>query len=135
MRTRLLRDPQGWLLPMMRRSWPTRQARHERGRRAAATGTARGLYERVVTASADHHRDHGWFWQLIARACPAPAFVRAGAARSSDRLRIDAWLHFSAALLQPSSRGARGVGSADRRTGDVAARNLLLQMLERRAEW
>ncbi len=105
----------------------------------AATDAARGLYERVVTASVPITIEtfHGWFWQLIARA-PLSADVPFAPVllESSDRLQTDAWLHFSAALLQPSHRAEREAWEAlidD--LGDVSARNLLLQLLERRAEW
>jgi ATP-dependent helicase/nuclease subunit A len=140
MRTRLLRDLQELaaaddatiVAVLVERGMSESAAR-------AATGAARGLYERVVTASAPITIEtfHGWFWQLIARA-PLGAGVPFAPLllESSDRLRMDAWLHFSAALLQPSRRAEREAWEAlIDELGDVPARNLLLQMLERRAEW
>ncbi len=100
---------------------------------------ARSLYEQVLTARVPLTIEtfHGWFWQLIARAplgsgVPfAPVLFEA-----TDRLRADAWLHFSAALVRPDHAAERSAWeSLIDEVGDVAARKLLLQFLDKRAEW
>jgi len=102
-------------------------------------GAARGLFERVTTARVAVTLDtfHGWFWQLVARAplgsgVPfAPTLLEA-----ADRLRSDAWLHCMAALLRPEHAAERAAWETlVDELGDYAARQMLLEMLARRAEW
>ena len=80
---------------------------------------------------------HGWFWQLIARAplgsgVPfAPVLLE-----GSERMRADAWLHFTAALIRPEHATERAAWEVlISETGDVSARLLLQQFLHKRAEW
>ena len=88
------------------------------GAAQATIEPARRLYERVVTARVPLTIEtfHGWFWQLISRAplgsgIPfAPVLLE-----TSDRLRADAWLHFTSSRA-PRARGrARRLGMDDRR--------------------
>ena len=115
----------------------------ERGMDAAAARAAvvpaRGLYERVVTAGLPISMEtfHGWFWQLVERA-PLGAGVPYAPAllETIDRLRADAWLHFTARLLEPQH--AAGRAAWERLLDDVgeqSAHRLLMQFLNRRAEW
>jgi ATP-dependent helicase/nuclease subunit A len=105
----------------------------------AATGLARSLYERVLTASVPLTIEtfHGWFWQLLSRAplgagVPfAPTLLEA-----ADALRTDAWLHFSAAVVRSEHAAERRAWEAlidD--IGEDSARRLLMQLLSKRAEW
>ncbi len=116
---------------------------HERGLDAAdaraALGAARNLYERVLTARVPLTIEtfHGWFWQLIARA-PLGAGVPYAPTllETSDRVRADAWLHFSAQLVRPKYAVERAAWEAlidD--VGEVVARRLVEQLLHKRAEW
>jgi len=105
----------------------------------AAVPAARGLYEQVLTARVPLTMEtfHGWFWQLVSQA-PLGADVPFAPAllESADRLRADAWLKFTAAVLRPEHAAARAAW--ERLIDDVggaAARSLLLQLLNRRAEW
>lgn len=100
---------------------------------------ARQLYERVVTATVPITIDtfHGWFWRLVAHAplgsgVPfAPVLLE-----SIDRVRRDAWLHWSAALLQPAHAAQRAAWETlIDSVGDQAARQWVQSLLERRAEW
>ena len=106
---------------------------------AAALPAARGLYEQVLTARVPLTMEtfHGWFWQLVSQAplgsgVPfAPVLLE-----SADRLRADAWLKFTAALLWPAHAAERAAWERlidD--LGNVSARSLLMQLLNRRAEW
>ena len=78
-----------------------------------------------------------WFWQLLARAplgagMPfAPTLVE-----STDRLRRDAWLHFNARLVDAQHAAERTAWErlVDQ-VGDVTARTLVEQFVEKRAEW
>ena len=105
----------------------------------AALGAARGLYERVVTARVPLTIEtfHGWFWRLITRA-PLGAGVPFAPTllEGAGRVRTDAWLHFTAQLLRDEHADVR---SAWERLvdelGQFAAQELLLQFLQRRAEW
>jgi ATP-dependent helicase/nuclease subunit A len=115
----------------------------ERGMAAAAARAAldraRALYERVVTARVPVTIEtfHGWFWQLAARA-PLGAGVPFAPTllESSDRVRADAWLHFTAMLPREEHAGARAawVWLVDE-IGEFSARALLMQFLHKRAEW
>ncbi|MGE5714211.1 MAG: UvrD-helicase domain-containing protein, partial [Betaproteobacteria bacterium] len=115
----------------------------KRGLDAAAARSAalpaRTLYERVATARVPVTIEtfHGWFWQLLARA-PLGAGVPFAPAllEGSDRVREDAWLHFTAMLIRDEHAEARTHWEwlVDE-LGDVPARNLLLQFLYKRAEW
>jgi ATP-dependent helicase/nuclease subunit A len=105
----------------------------------AATSAARGLFERVLTARVPIAVEtfHSWFWSLVAHAplgtgVPfAPTLLE-----SSDRLRRDAWLHFSAALIRAEHRTERADWeSLIDLVGDVSARKLLEEFLHKRAEW
>jgi ATP-dependent helicase/nuclease subunit A len=116
---------------------------HQRGmapdEACAAIGPARGLYERVVAARLPMAIEtfHGWFWQLAAGAplgagVPyAPALLEA-----VDRVRLDAWLHFSAQLVRPEHAAQRAAWEwlLDE-IGEDSARQLLMQLLSKRAEW
>ena len=105
----------------------------------AAVQSARGLYERVVTARAPMVIEtfHGWFWQLAAGAplgagVPyAPVLLEA-----VDRLRADAWLHFTAQLVRPQNAAQRVAWEwlLDE-IGEDSAHKLLMQLLNKRAEW
>ena len=105
----------------------------------AAVAPARGLYERVVGARVPMaiQTFHGWFWQL---ACAAPLGAGVPYApvllEAVDRLRTDAWLHFSAQLVRPEHARIRAawVWLLDE-IGEDSARKLLMQMLGKRAEW
>ncbi len=105
----------------------------------AAVGSARSLYERVVTARVPVTIEtfHGWFWQLIARA-PLGAGVPFAPTllESAERVRVDAWLHFTAMLVRDEHAEARAAWEwlVDE-IGDVSARRLLMQFLHKRAEW
>jgi ATP-dependent helicase/nuclease subunit A len=116
---------------------------HQRGmpaaEAAAAIEAARALYERVLTARVPLAIDtfHGWFWRLIARAplgagVPfAPTLLEA-----ADRVRADAWLHFSAALIRPEHAAERAAWERlIDQVGEDSARKLLMQLLAKRAEW
>jgi ATP-dependent helicase/nuclease subunit A len=105
----------------------------------AAVGSARGLYERVVTARVPVTIEtfHGWFWRLIGRAplgagVPFAPMLLDGA----ERVRADAWLHFTAQLLRDEHTGVRAAWEwlVDE-LGESSAHQLLLQFLHRRAEW
>ena len=105
----------------------------------SAIGAARNLYEQVLTARVPLTIEtfHGWFWQLIARAplgagVPfAPVLLEA-----ADRVRADAWLHFSASLVRPRHLAERAAWeSLIDDVGESAARKLLEQFLQKRAEW
>ncbi len=111
----------------------------ERETARASVGRARALYEAVLTARVPLTIDtfHGWFWRLLARAPLASGVPFAPTlAETTGRLRADAWLHFTAAL-------ARADHAAERAhwerlidmVGEESARNLLMQMLDKRAEW
>jgi ATP-dependent exoDNAse (exonuclease V) beta subunit len=105
----------------------------------AAVGSARSLYERVVTARVPVTIEtfHGWFWQLIARA-PLGAGVPFAPTLldSAERVRVDAWLHFTAMLVRDEHAEARAAWEwlVDE-IGDFSARKLLMQFLHKRAEW
>jgi len=111
----------------------------DRAGAARALPLARGLYERVLTATTPPTIEtfHGWFWQLLARAplgagLPfAPTLVE-----STDRLRRDAWLHFNAQLVDARHAAERAAWErlVDQ-VGDVTARNLVEQFVDKRAEW
>ncbi len=96
----------------------------------AAVGPARTLYERVVTARVPVTVEtfHGWFWQLIARA-PLGAGVPFAPTllEGSERVRADAWLHFTAMLVRDEQAEARAAWEwlVDE-LGDYSARKLLL---------
>ena len=116
-----------------------RQRGLSRAQAVAAIDDARNLYERVVTARVPLTIEtfHGWFWQLIARAplgsgVPfAPVLLE-----GSERMRADAWLHFTAALIRPEHATERAAWEElISETGDVSARLLLQQFLHKRAEW
>jgi ATP-dependent helicase/nuclease subunit A len=116
-----------------------RQRGLSRAQAVAAIDDARKLYERVVTARVPLTIEtfHGWFWQLIARA-PLGAGVPFAPVllEGSERVRADAWLHFTAALIRPQRAVERAawedlIGE----TGEVTARRLLQQFLHKRAEW
>ncbi len=105
----------------------------------AAVVPARNLYERVATARVPISMEtfHGWFWQLVERA-PLGAGVPYAPAllETVDRLRADAWLHFTARLIEPAHAAERAAWERlldD--IGDDSARRLLMQFLNRRAEW
>jgi len=106
---------------------------------STAAGPARALYERVATAPVPLSIEtfHGWFWQLV-RGAPLGAGVPYAPVllEAVDRLRADAWLHFSAQLVRDDR--------APQRTawewllddiGEDGARKLLMQFLNKRAEW
>lgn len=104
-----------------------------------AIGAARGLFERVLTARMPLVIEtfHGWFWQIVANAplgsgVPfAPVLLDA-----TDRLRRDAWQHFSAALLVEAHAAERAAWETlIDLVGDTAAHQLLEQVLSKRAEW
>ena len=105
----------------------------------SAVAPARRLYERVVTARVPVTVEtfHGWFWRLIARA-PLGAGVPFAPTllESSERVRADAWLHFTAMLVREEHAEARAAWEwlVDE-LGDSSARKLLLQFLHKRAEW
>jgi ATP-dependent helicase/nuclease subunit A len=105
----------------------------------AAIEPARRLYERVVTARVPLTIEtfHGWFWQLISRA-PLGSGIPFSPVllETSDRLRADAWLHFSAALVRPEHAAERaGWEWIIDDIGEFSGRKLLQQFLHRRAEW
>ncbi|HXF45765.1 MAG TPA: UvrD-helicase domain-containing protein, partial [Burkholderiaceae bacterium] len=140
MRARLLRDLQelasaadeSVVASLCARGMPPAAAR-------ASIGRARTLYERVLTARVPLTIDtfHGWFWQLLARAPLGSAVPFAPTlAETTGRLRADAWLHFNAALARAEHAAERAAWERllDA-VGEEAARNLLLQMLDKRAEW
>ncbi|HRK56077.1 MAG TPA: UvrD-helicase domain-containing protein [Burkholderiaceae bacterium] len=100
---------------------------------------ARGLYERVVTAPVPMTIEtfHGWFWRLVAHAplgsgVPfAPVLLEA-----TDRLRRDAWLHFSAALMRDDQAPTRQAWEMlIDELGDHAAHEVVGALLEQRAQW
>ncbi len=105
----------------------------------AAVVPARNLYERVLTARVPMAIEtfHGWFWHLVGSAplgagVPyAPVLLEA-----IDRLRADAWLHFTALLLRPENAAQRAAWEwlLDD-IGEDSARWLLMQFLNKRAEW
>ncbi len=104
-----------------------------------ALGSARQLYERVVTARVPLTIEtfHGWFWRLVSRA-PLGAGVPFSPAllEAAERVRADAWLHFLAALLQPRHADAReGWEWLLDDVGEVTAKTLLMDFLHKRAEW
>jgi ATP-dependent helicase/nuclease subunit A len=105
----------------------------------AAVGAARGLYERVVTARVPVTIEtfHSWFWRLITRA-PLGAGVPFAPTllESAERVRADAWEHFTAQLLRDDRAEVRAAWEwlADE-LGEFGARRLLQQFLHRRAEW
>jgi len=105
----------------------------------AATGSARALYERVLNAPVPLTIEtfHSWFWQLLAHAplgsgVPyAPTLLEA-----ADRMRADAWLHFSAQLVREQNAAERSAWeSMLDDLGEDGARKLLMQFLNKRAEW
>jgi ATP-dependent helicase/nuclease subunit A len=105
----------------------------------AAVGPARQLYERVTNARVPITIEtfHGWFWRLLIRAplgagVPfAPVLLEA-----TDRLRADAWLHFSSQLTRAGHAAERAAWEAlIDEVGDESARGLLGELLRRRAEW
>ncbi len=105
----------------------------------AAIGDARNLYEQVLTARVPLTIEtfHGWFWQLVARA-PLGAGVPFAPAllESADRMRADAWLHFSARLVRKEHVAERVAWEwLIDELGEDSARKLLLQFLHKRAEW
>ena len=105
----------------------------------AAVGPARSLYERVATARVPLAIEtfHGWFWQLVASA-PLGAGVPYSPVllEAADRTRVDAWLHFTAQLVREQHAAQRRAWEwlLDE-IGEDAARRLLLQFLNKRAEW
>jgi ATP-dependent helicase/nuclease subunit A len=115
----------------------------ERGMTAAqahaAVGPARALYERVATAPVPLSIEtfHGWFWQLV-RGAPLGAGVPYAPAllEATDRLRADAWLHFTAQLVRDEQAAQRAAWEwmLDD-IGEDGARKLLMQFLNKRAEW
>lgn len=140
MRTRLLRDLQelaqaddaavaGFLCL---RGMPPEDAH-------ASIDAARALYERVLTARVPITIDtfHGWYWRLaqnapLGQGVPfAPVLIE-----GTDRLRVDAWLHFSAALLKEEHAQERQAWEVMlAQIGGESARRLLQAFLQRRAEW
>ncbi len=115
----------------------------QRGMTAAkaqdAIGPARALYERVATAPAPLTIEtfHGWFWQLV-RGAPLGAGVPYAPVllEAVDRLRADAWLHFTAELVRDDRVAQRAAWEwlLDD-IGEDGARRLLMQFLNKRAEW
>ena len=110
-----------------------------RAQAVAAIDEARKLYERVVTARVPLTVEtfHGWFWQLVARA-PFGAGVPFAPVllEGSERVRADAWLHFTAALIRPEHAVERAAWEElISEVGEVSARLLLQQFLHKRAEW
>src|SRR5882672_5167851 len=105
----------------------------------AALPDARRLYERVLTARVPMTIDtfHGWFWQLLARAPLASGVPFAPVLlESAERVRRDAWLHFTAQLIEPKHAAQRAAWELlIDEVGDHSARNLLQQFLHKRAEW
>lgn len=109
------------------------------GEAHSAVPAARGLYERVLTARVPLTMEtfHGWFWQLVSQAplgCDVP--FAPTLLDSTDRLRADAWLKFTAALLRSDHRAERAAWERlidD--LGSASAYKLLQQLLGRRAEW
>ncbi len=105
----------------------------------ASITAARRLYERVVTARVPISMEtfHGWFLQLVERApLGSGAPYLPTLLETVDRLRADAWLHFSARLLRPEQAAERAAW--ERLLDDIgedSARRLLMQFLGRRAEW
>ena len=140
-RARLLDAPAGTCAGRRRRDpgLPDRRAGLDAAAARSAVGLARTLYERVATARVPVTIEtfHGWFWQLIARA-PLGAGVPFAPAllESSERVREDAWLHFTAMLIRDEHAEARAQWEwlVDE-LGDSPARKLLLQFLHKRAEW
>jgi ATP-dependent helicase/nuclease subunit A len=105
----------------------------------ASIEPARQLYERVAMARVPISMEtfHGWFWQLVSRA-PLGAGVPYAPAllERIDRLRTDAWLHFTARVLEPAHAAERAAWERlidD--LGDASARQVLMKFLDRRAEW
>ena len=100
---------------------------------------ARGLYERVLTATTPPTIEtfHGWFWQLLSRAPLGAGMPFAPAlAESTDRLRRDAWLHFNARLVDSRHAAERAAWEGlVEQVGDVTARRLVEQFVDKRAEW
>jgi len=140
MRARLTKDLQelaladdddivGWL---QLRGFTAEQAR-------ARTADARRLYERVAAARMPPAIEtfHGWFWQLVA-AAPLGAGVPYAPVllEAADRLRVDAWLHFTAMIVREQHAPQRRAWEwlLDE-IGEDAARRMLMQFLSRRAEW
>ena len=105
----------------------------------AAIDPARALYERVATASVPLAIEtfHGWFWQLV-RGAPLGAGVPYAPVllEAADRWRADAWLHFTAELVRADRAAQRAAWEwlLDD-IGEDGARRLLMQFLNRRAEW
>ena len=100
---------------------------------------ARGLYERVLTATTPPTIEtfHGWFWQLLSRAPLGAGMPFAPAlAELTDRLRRDAWLHFNARLVDSRHAAERAAWEGlVEQVGDVTARRLVEQFVDKRAEW
>lgn len=105
----------------------------------AGIGPARDLYERVATAPVPLAIEtfHGWFWQLV-RGAPLGAGVPYAPVllEAVDRLRADAWLHFTAELVREHRAPQRAAWEwlLDD-IGELRARELLMQFLNKRAEW
>ena len=115
----------------------------QRGMETAAARTsipaARCLYERVLTARVPISIEtfHGWFLQLVERAPLGSGVPYLPTLLDTvDRLRTDAWLHFTARLLRPEHADERAAW--ERLLDDIgedSARRLLMKFLGRRAEW
>ncbi len=105
----------------------------------AGIGPARALYERVATAPVPPAIEtfHGWFWRLV-RGAPLGAGVPYAPVllEAADRLRADAWMHFTAELVRADREPQRLAWEwlLDD-IGEDGARKLLMQFLGKRAEW
>lgn len=104
----------------------------------AALPRARGLYERVLTASPrlSVNTFHGWFAGLLGAAPLASGLAGLTLVESDARVREEAWQLFAQQCgRRPDSVETRALLWLFETVGADNTRKLLLNFVERRAEW
>ena len=100
--------------------------------------TARGLFERVLTAQPGLavYTFHGWFLQLVAGAPLSANLAGAALVETGSRLFDELWQSFAAALRKmPDSAATQGFVRLLGEAGLGATRRLIRRAFNRRSEW
>ncbi len=104
----------------------------------ATVRTARGLYERVLTAQPGLavNTFHGWFLQLVDAAPLSANLAGATLVESDSRLFDELWQSFAADLQKaPESELTQGFVRLLGEAGLDSTRRLIRRALDRRSEW
>lgn len=102
-----------------------------------AMGTARGLYERVLTAQPPLTVStfHGWFARLLQGAPLSSDLAGFVLHESGIRLKNEVWQLFAAACGRQNDSAAASLLWLLQHVGLDATRTMLFRLSERRAEW